>query len=124
MTTEGLDGVKQKWNKYSNHKYNHLKILFSPAPAAWVTTTDTPLLEAKGITKYFGAITALRNVTFHVNAGEALGVVGDNGAGKSTLMKILSGLYQPSEGQFIFEGRPVNFNSRARRAISASLPAT
>jgi simple sugar transport system ATP-binding protein len=77
---------------------------------AWVTT-ETPLLEAKGVTKYFGAITALRNVNFHVNAGEALGVVGDNGAGKSTLMKILSGLYQPSEGQLIFEGRPVHFSS-------------
>ncbi|MGE3876087.1 MAG: ATP-binding cassette domain-containing protein [Parvibaculaceae bacterium] len=76
-----------------------------------MATTDTPLLEARGITKYFGAITALRNVNFHVNAGEALGVVGDNGAGKSTLMKILSGLYQPSEGQLVFEGRPVHFSS-------------
>src|SRR5207302_833947 len=58
-----------------------------------------PLLEAKGISKYFGAITALHGVNFHVDAGEVLGVVGDNGAGKSTLMKILSGLYTPSEGE-------------------------
>jgi simple sugar transport system ATP-binding protein len=69
------------------------------------------ILEAKGIAKYFGAITALRNVNFHVNAGEALGVVGDNGAGKSTLMKIMSGLYAPSEGSLHFEGRPVRFTS-------------
>lgn len=70
-----------------------------------------PLLEARKIAKYFGAITALHGVNFHVNAGEVLGVVGDNGAGKSTLMKILSGLYQPSEGELHFEGKSVHFNS-------------
>jgi simple sugar transport system ATP-binding protein len=70
-----------------------------------------PLLEAKGISKYFGAITALRDVNFHVGPGEVLGVVGDNGAGKSTLMKILSGLFTPSEGELIFNGAPVHFNS-------------
>src|SRR5690606_34989045 len=69
------------------------------------------LLDARGIAKYFGAITALRDVNFHVDHGEVLGVVGDNGAGKSTLMKILSGLYQPSEGELIFDGRPVRFSS-------------
>jgi simple sugar transport system ATP-binding protein len=70
-----------------------------------------PVIEARGITKYFGAITALRDVNFHVAAGEALGVVGDNGAGKSTLMKILSGLYAPSAGEIFFEGAPVRFAS-------------
>lgn len=70
-----------------------------------------PLLEAKGISKYFGAITALHDVNFHVAHGEVLGVVGDNGAGKSTLMKILSGLYMPSEGQLIYDGQPVRFSS-------------
>ncbi|TPJ30424.1 sugar ABC transporter ATP-binding protein [Mesorhizobium sp. B2-7-2] len=70
-----------------------------------------PLLEAKNIVKYFGAITALGGVNFHVDAGEVLGVVGDNGAGKSTLMKILSGLYTPSEGELVFQGRPVHFSS-------------
>ncbi|HEY9012015.1 MAG TPA: ATP-binding cassette domain-containing protein [Devosia sp.] len=69
------------------------------------------LLEARGISKFFGAITALRDVNFHVEAGEVLGVVGDNGAGKSTLMKILSGLFVPSEGELIFDGQPVKFSS-------------
>jgi simple sugar transport system ATP-binding protein len=69
------------------------------------------LLEAKGISKFFGAITALRDVNFHVAPGEVLGVVGDNGAGKSTLMKILSGLFMPSEGQLLFDGQPVKFAS-------------
>jgi len=70
-----------------------------------------PLLEAKGISKFFGAITALSDVNFHVDPGEVLGVVGDNGAGKSTLMKILSGLFVPSEGQLVFNGTPVEFKS-------------
>lgn len=69
------------------------------------------LLEARGISKYFGAITALRDVNFHVAPGEVLGVVGDNGAGKSTLMKILSGLFTPSEGELVFNGAPVKFSS-------------
>ncbi len=69
------------------------------------------LLEARDVKKYFGAITALNGVSFHVSAGEALGVVGDNGAGKSTLMKILSGLYKPSEGSLYFQGQPVKFDS-------------
>jgi simple sugar transport system ATP-binding protein len=75
------------------------------------TASVAPLLEAEGIVKYFGAITALRGVNFHLNRGEVLGVVGDNGAGKSTLMKILSGLYSPSAGQIVFEGRTVAFSS-------------
>ena len=73
--------------------------------------TEAPLLEARGIYKYFGAITALNNVSFHVDRGEVLGVVGDNRAGKSTLMKILSGLYEPSEGELVFQGSPVRFAS-------------
>jgi simple sugar transport system ATP-binding protein len=76
-----------------------------------VEAKPPPLLEARNIAKYFGAITALGGVNFHVDAGEVLGVVGDNGAGKSTLMKILSGLYTPSEGELVFQGNPVRFSS-------------
>ena len=69
-----------------------------------MTSSNKLLLEAKGITKYFGTITALENVNLKVHEGECLGVVGDNGAGKSTLMKVLSGLYKPSQGALFFEG--------------------
>ena len=62
------------------------------------------LLEAKGVTKYFGTITALENVDLKIHSGECLGVVGDNGAGKTTLMKVISGLYKPSAGSLFFEG--------------------
>ena len=70
-----------------------------------MSSASNPLLEAKGITKYFGTITALENVNLKVHAGECLGVVGDNGAGKSTLMKVLSGLYKPSAGSLFFQGK-------------------
>jgi len=70
-----------------------------------------PSLEARGISKHFGAVTALDRVNLRLEAGEVLGVVGDNGAGKSTLMKVLSGLFRPSEGEILVEGRPVHFHS-------------
>ncbi len=71
----------------------------------------TPVIEARGICKYFGAVTALEDVSLRLMPGEVLGVVGDNGAGKSTLMKVLSGLHPPSKGQMLVQGRPVHFHS-------------
>jgi simple sugar transport system ATP-binding protein len=68
-----------------------------------------PIIEAHGISKYFGAVTALESVDLDVYPGEVLGVVGDNGAGKSTLMKILSGVLTPSRGTLHFQGQPVRF---------------
>jgi simple sugar transport system ATP-binding protein len=69
------------------------------------------ILEARGVSKYFGTITALENSNLYLRPGEVLGVVGDNGAGKSTLMKILSGLYKPSKGSIFFQGNEVVFSS-------------
>ena len=69
------------------------------------------VLEAKNISKYFGTITALENVNLTVRQGECLGVVGDNGAGKSTFMKVLSGLYKPSNGSLFFNGNKEILNS-------------
>ncbi|GIV83300.1 MAG: ABC transporter ATP-binding protein [Candidatus Roseilinea sp.] len=71
----------------------------------------TPVIEARGICKYFGAVTALEDVYLKLYRGEVLGVVGDNGAGKSTLMKILAGLYPPSAGQLYVDGQPAHFAS-------------
>ena len=73
--------------------------------------SDQLVLEAKSVSKFFGTITALQNVDLHLNKGEVLGVVGDNGAGKSTLMKVLSGLYKPSEGSLFFDQEKVTLNS-------------
>jgi simple sugar transport system ATP-binding protein len=71
----------------------------------------TPVIEARGISKYFGAVTALESVSLRLQAGEVLGVVGDNGAGKSTLMKVLSGMHAPSRGELLVGGQPVHFRS-------------
>ena len=69
------------------------------------------LLELDNITKYYGNIIALRDVTTYVNAGEVTCVLGDNGAGKSTLIKILSGVHQQTEGSIRMSGEEVHFDS-------------
>lgn len=77
-------------------------------------TTDhgtTPLLEVRNISKYFGSVIALQEVSLSVYAGEVMCLLGDNGAGKSTLIKILSGVHQPSEGEYLVFGEPVQFAS-------------
>jgi simple sugar transport system ATP-binding protein len=70
-----------------------------------------PLLEARGVTKRFGQVHALRGVDFAIHRGEVVGLLGDNGAGKSTLIKVFNGLYRPDRGQILWEGRPVAFRS-------------
>ena len=72
-----------------------------------------PLLRVESISKRFGTITALDDVSFEVHAGEVVALLGDNGAGKSTLIKIISGSLEPDSGNIIFEGREVHFASPA-----------
>ncbi|WP_172121670.1 ATP-binding cassette domain-containing protein [Devosia sp. 919] len=66
---------------------------------------NQPLLELDGITKSFGAVEALRGVSFSIRKGEVIALLGDNGAGKSTLVKIISGGLEASSGSMRFEGR-------------------
>jgi D-xylose transport system ATP-binding protein len=66
------------------------------------------VLSLTGVTKRFGAVQALTDVHLEVRAGEVVALVGDNGAGKSTLVKIISGVYQPDEGQLSVSGRQVS----------------
>lgn len=74
-------------------------------------------LRLKGIHKHFGGVVAVEQFDLEVAAGEIVALVGDNGAGKSTLVKIISGLYQPSEGEIWLNDEQVNFRdaSDARR---------
>lgn len=72
---------------------------------------SAPLLEIRHISKYYGNIIALRDITTSVNAGEVTCVLGDNGAGKSSFIKIIAGAHQQSEGQLLVEGEEVLFDS-------------
>lgn len=74
--------------------------------------SDTaPLIEVDNISKYFGRVIALQDISTTVRAGEVLCLLGDNGAGKSTLIKCLSGVHQPDEGCIRMEGERVQFSS-------------
>jgi len=76
-----------------------------------------PILEARGLVKRYGHVTALDGADFQLLPGEILGVIGDNGAGKSTLIKALSGALTPDEGDIYLDGQLVRFRSphEARR---------
>ncbi len=71
----------------------------------------TPAIELRHVSKRFGSVIALKDVSLSVNPGEVHCLLGDNGAGKSTLIKILSGVYRPSEGEILVDGRPISFRS-------------
>jgi simple sugar transport system ATP-binding protein len=74
---------------------------------------DRSLLVIENIVKSFGAVQALQGISFTVNRGEVVALVGDNGAGKSTLVKILSGVHQPDGGRFFLDGKLCHFDSPA-----------
>jgi simple sugar transport system ATP-binding protein len=73
--------------------------------------TTPHLLEARGISKYYGNVVALKDVSAHVNAGEVTCILGDNGAGKSSFIKLLSGCNQPDAGSLHVDGEEVQFTS-------------
>lgn len=71
----------------------------------------TPLVELRAVSKYFGSVIALKDVTFDLLPGEVHCLLGDNGAGKSTLIKTLSGVHIPDAGELLVGGRPARFAS-------------
>ncbi|MFC8429447.1 ATP-binding cassette domain-containing protein [Streptomyces sp. NPDC057253] len=79
-----------------------------------------PVVELKGTGKSYGNVRALHGVDLQVSPGRVSCVLGDNGAGKSTLIKIISGLHQHTEGEFLVDGVPVRF-STPREALDAGI---
>jgi simple sugar transport system ATP-binding protein len=69
------------------------------------------ILEVDRVSKYFGRVIALKDISAHVSGGEVVCVLGDNGAGKSTLIKILSGVHRPDDGRYLVDGEDVHFSS-------------
>lgn len=78
----------------------------------------TPVLEARGLTKRYGASTAVRDVSFSIRCGQILGVLGPNGSGKSTIVKMVTGLVDPSRGAVLFHGERIGQDlSRFKRSL-------
>jgi len=74
------------------------------------------LLELHNISKSFGALTALSNLSFHIGEGEVVGLLGDNGAGKSTAVNLISGIHRPTDGYLSVDGKRTLFSCRSDSA--------
>src|SRR5947209_10627614 len=85
-----------------------------------MNTQTVPLIEVQNVSKIFGSVIALKDISMQVYAGEVMCLLGDNGAGKSTLIKILSGVHRPSDGHYMVEGKEARFSS-PRDALSAGI---
>ncbi|MFC9431066.1 sugar ABC transporter ATP-binding protein [Streptomyces sp. NPDC056987] len=84
-----------------------------PAPAPDAAPDPAPVLALRGVSKSFGAVRALRDVSLHLLPGEAHALAGENGAGKSTLIKTLAGVHRPDAGEILLDGAPVVFHGPA-----------
>src|SRR6059036_3936600 len=72
---------------------------------------DAPFIQLNRLSKRFGGVTALDQVSFEIRRGEVHAVVGENGAGKSTLMKLLAGVHEPDDGEIQIEGRSLRLKN-------------
>ena len=82
----------------------------TPAPAP--REFGPPLLSMESVTLRFGGVVALNEVSFDIRQGEILGLIGPNGAGKTTCFNALTGVYQPTSGRVVFDGRPLGNRKR------------
>ncbi|OLP53008.1 D-xylose ABC transporter ATP-binding protein [Rhizobium rhizosphaerae] len=93
-----------------------------PKPLAAPATQAAPILEMRGISQVFPGVRALDGVAVALYPGQVTALIGENGAGKSTLVKILTGIYRPSEGEILIDGQPVRF-ANAQAALNAGITA-
>jgi simple sugar transport system ATP-binding protein len=84
------------------------------------TNTDVPMLEVRNVTKTFGSVISLSDISTMVHAGQVTCVLGDNGAGKSTFIKMLAGVHRPDQGELLIDGEPVHFTA-PRDALDAGI---
>src|SRR5687767_8386308 len=68
--------------------------------------SSPPVIECRGLHKWYSGVHALKGVSLSIGQGESIGLVGDNGAGKSTLIKILSGVHRQDQGEVLIDGVP------------------
>ncbi|MGA5500700.1 ATP-binding cassette domain-containing protein [Streptomyces umbrinus] len=96
------------------------EVSLNGAHTTTVSDTSEPIVELKGAGKAYGNVRALHTVDLAVYPSQVTCVLGDNGAGKSTLIKIISGLHQHTEGEFLIDGRPVHL-STPREALDKGI---
>lgn len=94
--------------------------MMKKTPVEKAVAAQVPLIETRNLVKKFGAFTALNGVSLKVYPGEVHALLGDNGAGKSTLIKLLSGVFSPTDGEILVEGKSVKFSS-PRNASDAGI---
>ena len=80
------------------------------------------MLELQNLSRSYRGIPAIKNVSFHVAAGEIVGYLGANGSGKSTTVKIITGLLQPNDGRVLFQGRDIRDDLVKFRAALGYVP--
>src|SRR5262252_1482361 len=99
-----------------------------PAPAGKVGVgTETPVLRTEGLTRRFGGLTAVNDISFQVNREEIRAIIGPNGAGKSTFFNCLTGVLRPSSGRILFNGEDITGlppNRISQRGIARSYQIT
>jgi branched-chain amino acid transport system ATP-binding protein len=85
-------------------------VFYSPPPLSNASSPDSPapLLEAQSLSRQFGGLCAVNQVSFAVHQGEIFGLIGPNGAGKTTLFNLITGLIPPSAGQMVFAGKSIS----------------
>ena len=94
-------------------------------PDGLADPSGTPLLRLRGISKHFGPVQALTDINLDIPVGQVTALVGDNGAGKSTLIKCIAGIWEPTSGELLWNGKPVHVRTPAgRRPNSGSPPST
>src|SRR5579883_2903331 len=81
-----------------------------------------PVLEARELAKRYGAVMAVRDISFAIRPGEILGVLGPNGSGKSTIVKMVTGLLDPTHGQVWFQGRRIDHEMSAYKRELGYVP--
>ena len=84
---------------------------------------DEAILQIEGISKHFGGVDALKDVSFGVNRGEIVGLMGPNGAGKTTLLNIIAGTYPPDSGRIVFKGQDITGHA-AHKSIHLGIART
>src|SRR5437588_2188871 len=92
-----------------------------PQPGS-AQTGARPVLEARGLSKFYGSVLAVRDIRFCLQPGQVLGYLGPNGSGKSTTVKMLTGLLEPSDGQVIYDGQDIRKNLIAYRKRLGYVP--